>query len=383
VLLIAAFAICISIAFQVLLPVVPVMAERGGPHGVAGAATFALFVGAVTGELSTPWLMSRLRSKHLLVFGQLVTAVPSLVYVLPHPPLWAMMAAASARGIGMGVAIVVSVALLSDVTAPHRRGASIGIYGLALSGPGIFVPAVAVFLLANGRADVDALIGFASAIAGALIALRMSERPAHIARESTNLWSAIRRPGILVAMTGFILASCTFGGVITYAPVALPLEGLGSAATFLLVSGAPRAASRWLAGVLGDRWSARKVLVGGVLVALAGLLVLAMRGGAFSVILAAAAYGAGFGAIHTAVFVTMSERGTRSDAGAISSLWNSSIDMGGSLGGSLIGVTAALYGYGAAVWVLPAVMAISLPLFLWRGKPVRRAAPAEAEILVR
>jgi hypothetical protein len=57
--------------------------------------------------------------------------------------------------------------------------------------------------------------------------------------------------------------------------------------------------------------------------------------------------------------------------------------MGGSLGGSLIGVTAALYGYGAAVWVLPAVMAISLPLFLWRGKPVRRAAPAEAEILVR
>src|SRR5205823_5302515 len=163
------------------------------------------FVGAVAGELSTPWLMSRLRSKNLLVAGQLVTAVPSLVYLLPHPPLWAMMAAASARGIGMGVAIVVSVALLSDVTAPHRRGASI-------------------------------------------------------------------------AMVGFILASCSFGGVITYAPVALPLEGLGSAATFLLVSGATRAASRWLAGILGDRFTARKVLVGGVLVSLAGLLVLATHG---------------------------------------------------------------------------------------------------------
>ena len=52
------------------------MAEREGPHGIAGAATFALFVGAVAGELSTPWLMSRLRSKNLLVAGQLVTAVP-------------------------------------------------------------------------------------------------------------------------------------------------------------------------------------------------------------------------------------------------------------------------------------------------------------------
>jgi len=381
-LLIAAFAVCISIAFQVLLPVVPVMAEREGPHGVAGAATFALFVGAVAGELLTPWLMSRLRSKHLLVAGQLVTAVPSLVYVLPHPPLWAMMVAASTRGIGMGVAIVVSVALLSDVTASHRRGASIGFFGLALSAPGIFVPAVAVFLLANGRADVDALIAFASALVGAVIALRISERPAHIAQQSTNLLGAIRRPGILIAVVAFVLASCSFGGVITYAPVALPLEGLGSAATFLLVSGATRAASRWLAGILGDRWSARKVLAGGVLVSLAGLVALAMNSGPFTVLFAAAAYGAGFGAVHTAAFVSMSESGTRSDAGAISALWNSAIDMGGSLGGSLVGIAAASYGYAAAVWVLPAVMALSLPLFLWPTKVV--SAPAiEAEVFVR
>ncbi len=358
------------------------MAEREGPHGMAGAATFALFVGAVAGELSTPWLMSRLRSKKLLVAGQLLTAVPSLVYLLPNAPLWAMMVAASARGLGMGVAIVVSVALLSDFTAPHRRGASIGSYGLALSVPGIFVPSVAVFLLANGRADADALIAFASALVGALIALRISERPAHIAQGSTNLLGAIRRPGILIAMVGFVLASCSFGGVITYAPVALPLEGLGSAATFLLVSGATRAASRWLAGILGDRWSARKVLAGSVLVSLAGLLALAMHGGPFTVLFAAATYGAGFGAIQTAAFVAMSESGTRSDAGAISALWNSGIDMGGSLGGSLVGIAAASYGYGAAVWVLPAVMAISLPLFLWRTKLV--SAPAiEAEIFVR
>jgi predicted MFS family arabinose efflux permease len=78
----------------------------------------------------------------------------------------------------------------------------------------------------------------------------------------------------------------------------------------------------------------------------------------------------------------MSESGTRSDAGAISALWNSAIDMGGSLGGSLVGIAAASYGYGAAVWVLPAVMALSLPLFLWPTKVV--SAPAiEAEVFVR
>jgi predicted MFS family arabinose efflux permease len=351
------------------------MAEHIGPHGVAGAATAALFVGAATGELSTPWLMARLRSTHLLVAGQLLTAVPSLIYVLPNPALWAMLAAATTRGLGMGVAIVVSVALLFEITAAHRRGTAIGYYGLALSVPGIFVPAIGVYLLANGRADFDAAIACASGLVGALIALRIPDRPAHVAQASTNLLGVIKRPGLLIVFGGFVLTCCSFGAVITYAPVALPLEGLGSAASFLLISGVTRAASRWLAGVLGDRWPARMVLVGGMALSLAGLVILALQGGSLTVLVAAATYGAGFGAIQTAAFLAMTERGTPSDAGPISALWNSGIDIGGSVGGVLIGLAAAGYGYGAAVWVLPAVTVMSLPLFLWPTKWVKTPAP--------
>jgi predicted MFS family arabinose efflux permease len=65
----------------------------------------------------------------------------------------------------------------------------------------------------------------------------------------------------------------------------------------------------------------------------------------------------------------MSERGIRSDSGAISALWNSGIDLGSSFGGTLIGLAAASYGYVAAVWVLPVVVATSLPLFLWPARP--------------
>ena len=344
------------------------MVERVGPPGAAGAATAALFIGAVAGELCTPWLMSRQRSTHLLVAGQLLTAVPSLVYVVPHPAIWAMLAAASARGLGMGVAIVVSVALLSELTAPHRRGTSIGYYGLALGAPGIIVPSIGVFLLANGHANADALIGFATGLVGVLVALKIPDRPVHLARESTNLLEAIRRPGLLIVVVGFVLSSSSLGGVVTYVPVALPLNGLGSAAAFLFVSGATRAASRWLAGVLSDRFPTRAVLIGGVAASLAGLVLLALHSGGAMVLVAAAAYGAGYGTTQTATFVAMSERGTRSDAGAISALWNSGIDLGSSFGGTLIGLSAAGYGYNAAGWVLPVVVAMSLPLFLWRGR---------------
>jgi predicted MFS family arabinose efflux permease len=204
----------------------------------------------------------------------------------------------------------------------------------------------------------------------------------HIARASTNLLGAIRRPGLLIVFAGFVLTSCSFGGVVTYAPVALPLKGIGSAAAFLLVMGAARAASRWLAGVLGDRLPTRIVLVGGVAAALGGLVMLALHTGPATVLVAAAAYGAGFGTTQTAVFLAMSARGITSDSGAISALWNSGIDLGASLGGTLIGLAAASYGYFAAAWVLPVVVALSLPLFLWRGRPIS-APVAETEIFVR
>jgi predicted MFS family arabinose efflux permease len=365
--LLAALAVCISLSFQILLPVVPVMAERNGPHGIAGAATAALFIGAVTGELTTPWLMKHWPSSYLLVAGEIFTAVPSLVYAIPGAANWELLAAAALRGVGMGVAIVVSVALLSELTPPHRRGAAIGAYGLALSVPGILVPSIGVFLLAAGRADVAALVAFVSGLAGAAIALRIPDRPMHVSEASSNLLGAIRRPGLFLVFAGFVLTSCSFGGVITFVPVALPLDGLGSAAAFLLVSGAARAASRWFAGVLGDRQPARLVLIGGMALSLAGLVALAAHGGPAVVLFAAVAYGAGYGAVQTTAFLAMAQRGTERDAGAISALWNSGIDLGSSLGGTVIGLAAAAYGFAAAAWALPVVVLAALPLFLWTG----------------
>ena len=365
---------CISLTFQILLPVAPVLVERQGPHGIAGAATFALFIGAVTGELSSPWLMRRRRSMHLLVGGEVVTALASLVYLFPGAPASMLLGSAWARGVGMGVAIVVSVTLLSELTAPHRRGASIGVYGLALSVPGIFVPSLGVFLLAAGRADVDAIIAFAAGAAGAAIAWRIPERPAHLADTSTNLLGAIRRPGLLAVFGGFVLTSCSFGGVITFAPIALPLDGLGSAAAFLLVAGASRALFRWYAGVLGDRRSVRLVLACGLIAALLGLVALAVHAGPALVLAAALLYGGGYGAVQTSTFLAMAQRAKAQDSGAVSALWNSGIDLGSSIGGSLVGLAAAEFGYSSAAWVLPGVVLFALPLFLARAPAT--AAPA-------
>ena len=378
----AALAATIAISFNVLLPVVPVLLERRGPHGAAGAATAVLFAGAVIGEWVTPWLMTRLSSARLLIAGQLLTAVPSLVYVLPNVDRWPMLGGAGMRGLGMGLSIVVSVALVAKLSPAGRRGKSIGYFGLALSVPGIVLPSIGVGLLDVGRADVAALIAFLSGLAGALLATRLPRETEAAEAVATNILAAFKLPGLFALFAGFVMVSCSFGAIITFAPIALPSDGLGSAAIFLFVSGAWRAASRWLAGMLGDHQPPRLVLVGGVALSLLGLVALAVPGGAITVLVSATAYGIGYGAVQTSVYLVMTERGTASYWGAISALWNSAIDLGASLGGVLLGLGAARYGYGSAIWAVPAVMLLALPLFLW---PVSRqgrsgiVAPAEGQ----
>ena len=362
--MLAGIATSIAISFNVLLPVVPVLVERSGPHGAAGAATAALFIGAVAGELFTPWMLSRWSSSRLLVGGQLMTAVPSLVYVMPHAGAALMLAAASARGLGMGVAIVVSVVLVGELAAPERRGRSIGYFGLALSAPGIVVPSLGVALLEAGRVEVDALVAFVIGLAGALLVLRLPKAAAPMSGASTNLLSAFRRPGLLVIFAGFVLVSFSFGSVITFAPIALPATGIGSAAVFLFLAGAARAASRWAAGVLGDKRPVRLLLTASVGVTFAGLVALASRANPAVVVFAALAFGAGYGAVQTTAYLAMSARGSNAHRNNVSALWNSGIDLGSSLGGSLLGLAAARFGYAAAIWAIPAVVAIALPLFL-------------------
>ena len=354
---------------------VPVLVERSGPHGAAGAATAALFIGAVAGELFTPWMLSRWSSSRLLIGGQLMTAVPSLVYVLPHAGAALMLAAASARGVGMGVAIVVSVVLVGELAAPERRGRSIGYFGLALSAPGIVVPSLGVALLEAGHVEVDALIAFVIGLAGALLVLRLPGAAAPMPGASTNLLSAFRRPGLLVIFTGFVLVSFSFGAVITFAPIALPVTGIGSAAVFLFVAGAARAASRWAAGVLGDKRPVRLLLTASVGVTFLGLVALASRANPAVVVFAALAFGAGYGAVQTTAYLAMTARGSNAHRNNVSALWNSGIDLGSSLGGSLLGLAAARFGYAAAIWAIPAVVALALPLFLL---PVKSLPDAES-----
>jgi len=363
-----AIAVCVSAGFSILLPVVPILLERSGPHGIGGAGTAAIFVGAVSGEVISLWLMSWQSSKRLVVAGMLLTAAMSLVFLLPHPSAWMMLGATGLRGTGTGLAVVVCSVLVADLGPPERRGRSIGLFGLSLSAPSIVLPSIGVALVTAGRTDAAAIVSAAGGLAGAWLALRLPAHKPPSTKILVNLQVAANHPALVAVLVSFILVSLSFGAVLTFAPLILTSSGLGSAAVFLLVAGVARAASRWFAGLLSDLGPPTLVLSGAILVTCVGLIALALRTNPLVTLIAAVAFGAGFGAAQTSAYLTMMERGGDTPRTTVSALWNMGIDVGSSLGGAVLGVAASQLGYANAFWIIPAAVAVSLPLAFWSGR---------------
>lgn len=358
--LLYALAVCISISFQVLVAVVPAVAERIGPHGMAGVATASLSIGAVLGEIAAPALMVRFTSRRLLVAGQITTMIATLPLLLPAIPVPATLVSTAVRGLGIGSALVVAVTLLVQSTPTNRQGAAFGRFGLALGLPSVVVPSLGVYLLAYGHTEVVALIAAISSAAGALSSSALPQ--SRTLPVSSRIWAELRgQPGLLLVFVGFLLASTSFGAVVTYAPIALPLSGVGSAATLLLIAGIARTLSRWLTGPISDRAPLPRVLVSATIIISAGIMLLATRFNNVAIIVAGVAFGTGYGALQTAGFIALSRIGR--NGALVSALWNSGIDLGSAMGGALLGLSAAYIGYGGAIWIMPAVVLLSGALF--------------------
>jgi predicted MFS family arabinose efflux permease len=136
--------------------------------------------------------------------------------------------------------------------------------------------------------------------------------------------------------------------------------------------------SRWSGGWLVDRFGSHALLLPGSAASFVGLTLLASAHGHPAFVPAAAVLiGSGSGLLMTSSQLDMLARGGPHNLAVSTSVWNIAIDCGVGLGGVLLGVVAAAYGYGAAFWVLPFVMVAAVVVML--VEPRARVRPAEAQ----
>ena len=303
----------LATSFGVLLPVVPVIMERLGHPGDAGAATAALLASTVVGEVIAPVLLRRFSTRSLVFAALLVAGLPSLLYPIPDLGLIPIVAITCVRGAGFGVTGVVCMILISQLARPGRRGAAIGLYGIATTAPLVLFPSVGLFLLGAGHLDAAVLLSMVAAALGAGIGIKLSVPDTEVVPVDARLNNVFPHGTAISLLLSLLVVNMSFGGVISFVPLILPAQGLGSSVTFLLVAGVTRTFSRWLSGELADRYRPIGVVLVGISAATIGLAILPLTSAPNVVVAAAAIYGVGFGAVQTGTYLSI-VRSTRASA---------------------------------------------------------------------
>ena len=350
-------------------PVAPKVVEAAsGRKGDAGLVT-AVFSGFT---VLTQMVMPRMfRSRHVrkaFVWSQLLIGVPGVVFMVAGDNVALLLIATGIRGVGFGIASVLSALVVTARAVGGDRGRAFGYYGVAATVPGVFGSALGLFL----EAEFGTSLTFAVvALVGVLAALAASGAgPVEVVPDSpgARTLNALRRPGVRNPALVGLLMTLTFAGVISFAPIALSDSGLGSATIFFLLAGSARAVARWASGFGIDRWGPHRFLAPGALLVVVGALFLAIGDPAGMIMTSAVLYGAGHGLVQNASFLAMMDRAADTDAGVVSTVWNLSIDGGVAVGGLLLGAVAAAGSIDLVFGLLPVIAAIALPIALWEAR---------------
>jgi predicted MFS family arabinose efflux permease len=291
---------------------------------------------------------------------------PSPLYAVDGGLLW-LSAVSAVRGAGFAVLTVLGAMLAARVAPAARRGESIGIYGLAIAVPNLLAVPAGVALVLDDQVTWLAWLAASPVLALPLVpgVVRgaRTERPAGTSSSRAAVRAALAPSVVLLVVT---LAG---GGLVTFLPIERP-DGTLATAT-LLVFGIAGAVGRWRAGVLADRVGTRLLLPLALLASAAGLTAVAfgLGTGAGWVLVGAAVFGAGYGAVQNLTLLTAFARAGEGGATAASAMWNASFDAGTAVGALALGLVAAGVGLPGTYVLVSGVLLLALPLARAAARP--------------
>lgn len=354
--------------YGLLLPIVPLWAAQGGAGELGAGATTGLFMLATVGtQFVVPALLRRLGHRTVLTLGMLLLGGPAPLYAL-SADLPLLLGVSLLRGVGFGLVTVAGSALIAELVPPAAHGRAVARYGLAVGLPQLVLLPGGV--LVAGQLGFGPLFALAAALplAGVvfLVGVRVPSRSEPAQRPGpAQDWRAVRSSaGPWLAMLTCSLAQ---GGVITFLPLALPRAAV-LVPVALLATTAGALLGRLLAGELVDRRGrAGRLLVAGMLLAVAGMAaeVVAVHGfggiRAATAVAGAALVGIGFGVVQNDSLVMMFTAAGAPGYGAASAAWNIAYDTGTGLGAVVLGAVAQQLGFAAAFATSALLLASVLP----------------------
>lgn len=353
-------------SYAALMPVAPLWATHGGASTAgAGLVNGVLLAATVVTQFFVPRLLAGFGYGPVVAAGLVLMGVPGPAYLLSDA-LPSILALSAVRGMGFAILTVTGSAVVAHLVPAERRGAAIGVYGLAVALPNlVLLPGSVAIADTWGFGAVFAiaalpLLGVPAAFAlGRVVDAAAAPDP----QDAAPVARLDRATVIAVALPTLVLFSVTMGGgaLITFMPQIL--RSGAASAVVLLALGVGTALCRLLAGHLADRHGGARFLAPLLVVSAVGLAVCAYaaRDGAFwPMLVGATLVGVPYGALQNLTLVVAFEQVAKQHIALASAGWNIGFDAGTAAGSVVVGFIATATSFSAGFLLLGAACLLAL-----------------------
>jgi predicted MFS family arabinose efflux permease len=359
-------------SYCLTLASLPAYAVAGGAReSTAGVVTAVLLVVTIAVQAVVPVLSARFGQARVLALGLVALGAPAPFYAVDDGLVW-LSALSAVRGVGFAVLTVLGATLAAQVAPPERRGEAIGIYGLAIAVPNLVAVPAGVALVLDGHAGWLAWLAASPLLGLLLVPALVRAMPPQETRGPAGSGRAAAMAALAPSVVLFAV-TLAGGGLVTFLPIERPDGALATAA--LLLFGLTGAVTRWRAGVLADRLGSRLLLPLALCLGAVGMVAVAagLVAGDPWILLGAAVFGAGFGAVQNLTLLSAFARAGEGGATAASAMWNASFDAGTALGALALGILAAGIGLDWTYVVVAALLAAVVPVAFASARAAVRA----------
>lgn len=328
-----------------------VAADLGVTEGVAGQSVAITAIVAAASGITIPVVLSRMDRRHLiLILSALAVVSDVLVAIAPTYPI--LLAARVLLGIAIGGFWALAISITARLVPASKLG-----LGLTIVNVGVTLATVAAVPLGTLLGEIwgwRAVFALAAGVGIIAMVIQFIALPSMLTGPSSGFRPLVQtlrsRLVLLCLFTMALMGAGHFAGFTYIRPAATEVGGLNpeQLAVLLLVYGLGIVGGNLIAGPLADRTLRIATLIFPVVLGLAMIAFVFMGSNTFFLFVAAALWGAGFGALPTVIstWLARAEPSRLESIGGLQTgVFQVAVALGAFLGGLLVdgaGVQTAL-----------------------------------------
>lgn len=340
----------------------------------AGTVLTVMMIAVVAVQPLVPAINTRLGSRYTFVIAVGLQALGNVLSLNTQYPFAALLAGSVVGGLGFGVLVVIGTAVVPSAVAPGRLGRALGFYGATTATATALGAPLGLWLLTVLSTSGVRWLSFGLILLAlpAILTVPKKEVTDHTGPHSTDQRQA--QPGPKMQIAGLVsvllptaLVLTVFGLVLAFGPAADD----ASPALYIAAMQISVIFGRFLGSASLDRYSAVRVMLVGLVTALAGLIVAAILPAGWGLILAMVVLGFGTGSVQAASLLMAFQQAGSANRGSVA--WNMTFDIGLGFAGLVGGIGFTYWGAEITYLVCAAILLATSVVFAWYFRTKRHA----------